>query len=132
DIEESQGEKDSAIRHAEESLALARELKFPDLILLATAHRALLPGGDSEDALAAFEDHEGRVPHDAKMHALFCLWKLTADITYITEAKRLLEFAVGHSPEEYRTSMVENVPLHRDIMRAWDEHGDKSQLRRPP
>jgi hypothetical protein len=24
-------------------------------------------------------------------------------------------------PEEYRTPMIENVPLRRDIMRAWEE-----------
>jgi hypothetical protein len=28
---------------------------------------------------------------------------------------------------QYRTSMIENVPHHRDIMRAWVEHGDKAE-----
>jgi hypothetical protein len=30
---------------------------------------------------------------------------------------------VDHTREEYRESMLTNVPLHRDIMRAWEEHG---------
>ncbi|MHC4669892.1 MAG: hypothetical protein ACYTFD_15995 [Planctomycetota bacterium] len=28
-----------------------------------------------------------------------------------------------HATEEYRDSMIENVPLRRDIMRVWEEHG---------
>jgi hypothetical protein len=28
-----------------------------------------------------------------------------------------------HAPEEYRGSMIENVPLHRNVMKAWEEHG---------
>ena len=66
------------------------------------------------------------------------LWELTNDKTHLAEAKRLLDFAVEHSPEEYRSSMIEKVPLHRDIMlaaqklasaseggKAWQEHGEK-------
>jgi tetratricopeptide (TPR) repeat protein len=125
DIEESQGEEQAAIRRSEESLALARELKSPDLILRATAYRALLPGGDSEDALAAFEEYEDRVELSTKMECRFQLWELTKDQIHLTEAKRLLDFAVKHSPEDCRTSMIENVPLHRDIMKAWEESGKK-------
>jgi len=51
------------------------------------------------------------------------LWELTSDKTHLAEAKRLLDFAVENSPEEYGTSVLENVPLHRDIMKAWEEHG---------
>jgi hypothetical protein len=58
-----------------------------------------------------------------RMEARFHLWELTHDKTRLTEAKRLLDFVVEDSPEDCRTSMIENVPLHRDIMRAWDEHG---------
>jgi hypothetical protein len=29
----------------------------------------------------------------------------------------------AHAPEDCRDSMIENVPLHRDIMKAWEEHG---------
>jgi hypothetical protein len=57
------------------------------------------------------------------MTARFRLWELTKDKTHLTEAKRLLDFAVEHAPEDCRNSMIENVPLHRDIMRAWQEQG---------
>ncbi len=30
-----------------------------------------------------------------------------------------------HAPEDCRDSMIENVLLHRDIMKAWEEHGEK-------
>ena len=35
-------------------------------------------------------------------------------------------YARDHSPEEYRDTMLQNVPLHRDIMKAWEEHGEKA------
>ena len=34
-----------------------------------------------------------------------------------------LEFLRDHAPEEYRESMIENVPRHRDIAAASQEHG---------
>ena len=30
------------------------------------------------------------------------------------------------APEEYRESMLKNVRLHREIMEAWAEHGEKA------
>jgi hypothetical protein len=32
--------------------------------------------------------------------------------------------APAHAPEEYRESMLKNVRLHREIMEAWEEHGE--------
>jgi len=40
----------------------------------------------------------------------------------IQKAKRLLDHVVDHAPEAYRRSVQENVPLHRDIAKAWGEH----------
>ena len=56
------------------------------------------------------------------MNARFRLWELTKIKAHLVEAKRLLDFAVEHSPEEYRESMLTNVALHRGIVRAWEEH----------
>jgi hypothetical protein len=41
-------------------------------------------------------------------------------------AVHLPSFLLGHGAEDCRTSMIENVPLHRDIMRAWEEYGTGS------
>ncbi len=57
------------------------------------------------------------------MEARFLLCKVTSDPAHLAEAKQLLDDLVEHAPEEYRESMIENVPLHRDIMKVWEEHG---------
>jgi hypothetical protein len=61
------------------------------------------------------------------MEAHYCLWQVTAEQSQIAEAHGLLCFALDHAPEDCRTSMIENVPLHRDIMRAWEEHGESGE-----
>jgi serine/threonine protein kinase/tetratricopeptide (TPR) repeat protein len=121
-IEGKQGIQESAITHLEEALTLAQETKTPGTILSATVERARLPGGNVKAALAALREHEGRVISDTRMECRFRLWELTKDQTHLTEAKRLLDFAIAHASEESRTSMIEHVPLHRDIMKAWEEH----------
>ncbi|MHC4933300.1 MAG: tetratricopeptide repeat protein, partial [Planctomycetota bacterium] len=118
-----QGHHDRATAHLDEALTLAQEVRQSRAVLSATVNRARLTGGDIDAALDALREHEQRVGHSARMGARFRLWELTRDKTHLVEAKRLLEFAVEHSPEEYRASMIENVPLHRDIMRAWEERG---------
>jgi predicted ATPase len=120
-IELKRGDPESAGRHLEE--ALGREIQTPATLLLATVYRAQLPGGDTEAALAALEDHEERVEHATKTEARFRLWELTQDKGHLEEAHRLLLFVRDHAPEDCRDSMIENVPLHRDIMRAWEKHG---------
>ncbi len=37
-------------------------------------------------------------------------------------------FLRDHAGKEYRTSILENVPLHRDIVAAFAEHGGESRL----
>ena len=85
--------------------------------------RARLPGGAIEAALATLKEHEERVRHETKMNARFRLWELTKDKVHLAEAHRLLCYVLDHAPEDCRDSMIENVPLHRDIMKAWEEHG---------
>ena len=122
-LEASQGHEQAATAHIGEALSLAEGLKDPNLILSATVERARLPGGDMEAALAALEEHEERVPHETRTEARFRLWELTQDKAHLEEAHRLLSFMRDHAPEDCRDSMIENVPLHKDIMRAWAEHG---------
>jgi hypothetical protein len=98
-------------------------LQSPNQILLATVELARLAGGDVQAALDTFEEHEERVDFPDRLSVRFRLWELTRDRTHLAEAKRLLDFAVEHAPEDCRDSMIENVPLHRDIMRAWEDHG---------
>ncbi len=90
---------------------------------LARAHLAALAGGDASAALAALEDHEdGRGMPDA-MQARFLLFQATGDPAHLAEAHRRLMFLRDHTGDEYQTSILENVPLHRDIVAAFAEHG---------
>jgi hypothetical protein len=106
-----------------EALDLAHDLKVPDGIVLANAHRALMPGGDVREALSAAEEYGSRLSNPARMETRFRLWLATKDKAHLAEAHRLLCFARDHAPEDCRDSMIENVPLHRDIMKAWEEQG---------
>ncbi|MHC4161651.1 MAG: ATP-binding protein, partial [Planctomycetota bacterium] len=109
----------------EEALALAREIDTPGQIVLATAHLAGLPGGEPAAALEAFAAHQSRLKLRQRMQAGVALWKATNDPTHLEEAHRLLCFVRDDAPEDCRTSVIENVPLHRTIMKAWEEHGKK-------
>ena len=118
------GRVEAAPAHLDEALELARETKSPETILAVTVERARLPDGDVGTALAAFAEYADGAGHAGRMDACFRLWELTQDRTHLDEAHRLLCFMRDHAPEEDRDSMIENVPLHRDIMKAWEEHGE--------
>ena len=115
-----EGRPDEAASHLTEAQEIARGA--PGSLVLAACHLALLPGGDPTAAADTFAAHEDRLGHDAKMQARFLLWKATSDPAHLAEAHRLLEFARDHAPEQYRDTILENVPLHRDIVAAWEEH----------
>ena len=84
---------------------------------------ARLHDGDADAARVAFEEFDQRLEVQARMEARFLLWRATSDPTDLAEAHRLLQHLRDHAPEEYRDTMVENVPPHRDIAAAWAEHG---------
>ncbi|MCU0727481.1 MAG: tetratricopeptide repeat protein, partial [Planctomycetes bacterium] len=123
DLERRAGEAERAAALLDEALAIGRETGSPELLVPAAASRSLLPGGDIAAALAAFREHGERIPHMARMAARFLLFEATGDPTHLAEAKRLLDFAVEHAPEDCRESMLRNVRLHREIMAAAKEEG---------
>jgi hypothetical protein len=92
---------------------------------LAACHLALLPDGDAAAAKSVFEEFENRLGHTGRLEALHCLWQATKDRAHLEKAHRRLMDAREHASEKYRDTMIENVPLHRDIMKAWEEHGEK-------
>ncbi len=87
---------------------------------MAACRLALLPAGDAAAAKSVFEEFEDRLEHADKLEALHCLWQATRDRAHLEQAHRLLMDAREHASEEYRDSMIENVPLNRDIMKAWE------------
>ena len=110
-------------KYFDDAVALAEELGLSSKLLLPLAWRATLPGGDVERTLAAFDDRGVKIPHHEELEARFLLWKATENPEHLGEAHRLLQHLVDHAPEEDRGSMIENVPLNRDIVAAWKEHG---------
>jgi tetratricopeptide (TPR) repeat protein len=126
-IETELGETESARNALEEALALALETGTPGTILSATVERARLPDGNVREAVAAFEEHADRVDHNPRTEARLRLWQVTQDRAHLEEAHRLLQIAVEFSPEDCRETMITNVPLHRDIMAAWVEHGGEKE-----
>jgi serine/threonine protein kinase/tetratricopeptide (TPR) repeat protein len=122
-FETEQGEAESAASHLDEAIELARETHSPDMLLAATVERARLPGGDVTAALAALAEHEDQAPLGNRMEVRFRLWELTQDPEHLAEAQRWLAHLRDHAPEEDRAAMMKSVPLHRDIMKAWEEQG---------
>jgi tetratricopeptide (TPR) repeat protein len=121
------GDAETALGHLDEALDLARETDSPVQIVMARIERARLSGGDPDAALASLVEHHARVPHEIQMYCRFRLWEATQDTAHIEEAHRLLCFMRDHAPEDDRASMIENVPLHRDIMKAWEDCGEKTE-----
>ena len=79
-------------------------------------------GDDSCPAVDAFEEHQSGMAHSERMESRFLLFRATKDPAHLEEAHRLLTHLRDHAPEEYRETMIRNVPLHRDIAAAWKEH----------
>jgi tetratricopeptide (TPR) repeat protein len=119
--EAARGDAGVATAHLDEALALGRELSLPAVILTAAAHRALLPGGSVDEALSALADHGEHTGLAQRMDARFALWKATGDPAHLEEAHQLLTYLRDNAPEEDRESMIENVPLHSEIWRTWND-----------
>jgi len=105
----------------EEALGHARRLVLPTVIVLAEAALAKLPGAESDAALPAFTEHEAKLNYETRMEVMFMLWEAGRDPAHLEEGHRLLCHLRDHAPKKYRETMIENVPLHRDIMAANEE-----------
>ena len=120
-LEAERGRADSAARYFDQALELSRKVKVPQTLVVAAAHRALLPGGDADAATKALEENEAKVGRKERMEARFALWKGTRDQSHLEEAHRLLLELKEHVPEDRRDSMLTRVPLNQEIVAAWQE-----------
>jgi tetratricopeptide (TPR) repeat protein len=111
----------------EEAVALGEELGSAGPVVLGRCHLALLPGAEPDQALAAMAEQGDGLRQDERMKARFLLFRSTGDAAHLAEAHRLLTHLRDHAPEEYRETMIANVPLHRDITAAWEEGGDEPE-----
>ena len=90
------------------------------LRVLAGAYLALLTGGSDEgkDAVDALTRHRSGLSHAKKMEACFVLWRALGDQGHLENAAQLLADLRHRAPKTSRDAMVENVPLHREIVAA--------------
>jgi len=94
-----------------------------DLGLVLTSCRlASLGEGEVAAALELLNERGHLLDHTDLMESRYLLWQATGDALHLEEAHGLLCHLRDHAPEEYRETMIENIPLNRDIMVAWEEH----------
>ena len=67
--------------------------------------------------------HFSQAAQEATLVDYLHLFGATGDPAHLAEAHEKLMFLRDHVGEQYQTSILENVPLHRDIVAAWKEHG---------
>jgi hypothetical protein len=122
----TQRREEDAREHFRRALQFAEEVGSPSLIVRARCYLASLSGEDPEPAERALEElAESLGPLD-RMEAHHRLFRAAGHPAHLEEAHALLRSLRDHAPEEYRETMIENVPLHRDIMRAWREHSGEA------
>jgi len=117
-IEGALGKDDEATEHLTAAMHLAREMDQPNTLAVAAALHGLLPHGTTGTALEVLQECEPRLRHREKIETRFALWKVTKDRAHLDEAHRHLEYMREHAPEKYRASLVDEVPLHREIAQA--------------
>ena len=117
----AQDKPEDARSRLEEAAALAQEQDTADDHLLALSELACLPNGDAAAAVAALEKDGHRVGAAEKLRARFLLWQATTERAHLADAHELLMHLRDHAPEAHRDTMIENVPLHRDIVSAWEQ-----------
>ena len=104
-------------------MALANEANARGHLVLALAYLASLDPESIGACREALMKHRPYLDVEDRLATNFLLWQATQDPANLREAHRLLEDLIDHAPADCRDSMIENVPLNRDIMQAWAEHG---------
>ena len=106
-----------------EALEIARASTSSDGLVLATSLLAEHDGFDPVEAARILDEHKSASDAIVVMESHIRLWRASGDPAQLTAAKALLDAAVADAPEPFRESMLTNVPVHRDIVAAWNVHG---------
>jgi hypothetical protein len=121
-LHRAEGADEEAIRELEAAAQLAEEMDDRRGAAIVAVFRAELTRTGVREAEREFERSDPRLEVRTRTEARFLLWKATSDTTHLEEAHRLLCHLRDHAPEEFRETMIENVPLHREITAAWEKH----------
>jgi tetratricopeptide (TPR) repeat protein/predicted Ser/Thr protein kinase len=118
-----EGHEADARAHLEEAVATGREIHNVQTEVGALCRLAALEGTDVAEAAAALVAGGERVEFEERAESHWWLWKATGDTAHLAESWRALQHLRDHAPEEFRQTMIENVPVHRDIAAAAKEAG---------
>ena len=115
------GRGEEARPHLHDALQLARERGFAAVVVGVLCDLALL--GDevpTKELQAASQETEDF----ADTQGLLLLWRVTGEFAHLERAYRETQHLAEHAPPEYRKTMIGNVPFHREIVEAWETHGN--------
>ncbi|MHC4579485.1 MAG: serine/threonine-protein kinase [Planctomycetota bacterium] len=121
------GRLEEAQRHLADAATHARALDIPSVFVPAACRMAALTASAGPEAEGSLAEHETRLGLAARMDARFWLWTATRDRAHLKQAHTLLTELRTGAPAACRDSMIESVPLHRDIMREWEERGGDTE-----
>jgi tetratricopeptide (TPR) repeat protein len=99
---------------------IAARLGLPDAIAFCSCALARLGVLDADTARHELAAQLERTNRLTRLAAQWNLWHATGDAEHLTAAKEVLGALCAGSPPEVRDSMLGNVPLHRDIVAAWE------------
>ncbi|MHC4162141.1 MAG: serine/threonine-protein kinase [Planctomycetota bacterium] len=117
-LEIRHGSATDAAMYLREARAMARASTLPNLDAVAQVYLALTPHGDLTTAAETFAKQEMRIPHLARLRACFALWQASEKRPYLHEAERLLLELRDGAPPAWRKAVLEQVPLHAQILAA--------------
>lgn len=101
-----------------EAIALAQEFDTPRTLVLAEMYLAMLPGGALIRPSEAIVEQASLLDAAEQIEVRYLLWRVTADRTHLEEAHRLLLELRSQAPEADRDTMLERVPLYREVVAA--------------
>ena len=112
-----QDRRPEAIEHLDRACEVGEEAGAPAIQLPATIARAIADE-DLEAAAALLHEREHELGPRLRLEFHFALHRAGAEGSHLVEAGRLQTELRDAAPAARRKSMLENVPLHRDVRAA--------------
>jgi tetratricopeptide (TPR) repeat protein len=117
-----EGDPDAAREQFSQARRAAEQAGAGDWHVLALAHLAALPGGSVAEAESLFAREEETIGVPQRVEVHYLLWRATGEAKHLEVARDLLSRLAANAPERYRTTLRENVRLHREVEEAAQRH----------
>jgi ATP/maltotriose-dependent transcriptional regulator MalT len=119
------GEHEAAVRLLGEVRQIGPYADDPAGTLLLYTARALADARCAHTAMEQYRLHHEKVTFLEAFECAALLHRVTGEPEFLEEADRRLSYLVDHAPENYRATMVDRVPLYRDIREAFRATRDR-------